>query len=287
MTCPIKFDEEKHQYTNDKNEPYLSATQLIHEYCPKFDEKFWLYYKVLQEELGFENNEVGKKEYARYLTKTFKFSFKNKDINDLISIATYLGVEDKMDVSYKKKEWKDTNKASTDKGTKTHNHREKDSLDRAWKMVEGNNVFHYSYNGALENTTFGKDRIEGIPELRLYNHEYKIAGTTDNPYFYPDGSVWIDDFKTNKKLVFENKWENMLHPLSHLPNCNISHYTIQLSLYGWMLEQFGYKVKRLTLTHILYDENDLEIGEKLIEIPYLKGDVENLLNHYANNRRQI
>ena len=41
----------------------------------------------------------------------------------------------------------------------------------------------------------------------------------------------------------------MKGPFSHLPDSNFYHYTIQLGIYGWMLEQKGYKVRSLIIEY--------------------------------------
>lgn len=281
----LNFNEELHQYTNDKGEIFISCTQLIEHYTPKFEEEFWLYYKVLQDKLGFENTEEGKKMYSRWLTQGYGFSFKNKTIEGLLEIAEKVGV-DVSDISYKKEEWRVKNKKSTDKGTKFHNMMEHKALSEGKGVLsDGTSLVYRSYNGGLENTSFGENGVEGIPELRLYNHKYRLAGTTDDPVFFPNRIVDINDIKTNIKIVTENKWEKMLYPLNKYDNCNFVHYNIQLSLYGWMLEQFGYKVRNLQITHYLFNEQEEPIASKVYKFEYLKKDVEKLLNHYVNHKR--
>lgn len=280
----LKFDEKSHRYYDEHDNTYISCTQLIEHYVPKFDKEFWLYYKVLQDKMGFSNTDEGKEMFSRWLTKGFGFSFKKKNIKDLFNIASKVGV-DISKTNYKEKEWKKENKKSTDKGTAFHNKMEKDVLESGKGVLDdGVSLIYRSYNGNLENTSFGENGVECIPELRLYNHKYKLAGTTDVPIFYPNKIVRIDDHKTNKKIVTKNKWEKMLYPLDKYDNCNYVHYNIQLSLYGWMLEQFGYKVEELKISHYLFNENNEAIAKKEYIFEYLKKDVENLLEHYATNK---
>lgn len=281
----LNFDEKEHRYFNDKNETYTSATQIIEYYTPHFEEDFWLKYKVLQDKAGFNNDEEGKKLFSRWLTRTCGFSFKNKTVEELQKIAEKIKV-DINTTDYKEKEWKKENKKSTDKGTKFHNMMEQKALSEGKGILDnGTSLVYRSHNGGLENTSFGQNGVEGIPELRLYNHKYKIAGTTDDPVFYPNKIVDINDFKTNKKIVTENKWDKMLYPLDKYDNCNYVHYNIQLSIYGWMLEQFGYKVRNLQITHYIFDEQKTPIAKREYKFEYLKEDVENLLEHYVTHKK--
>ena len=74
----------------------------------------------------------------------------------------------------------------------------------------------------------------------------------------------------------------MLPPISHLEDCNLNHYNLQLSLYGWMLEQFGYEVVHLEIQHadlVKEDNNWKVVKETVYEFPYLKQEIENMLNY--------
>jgi hypothetical protein len=108
-------------------------------------------------------------------------------------------------------------------------------------------------------------------EIGAYLIDYLISGTIDIFCYRPQDFV-ILDWKTNRDgLQFEAgyfrkdktckphqrtneyvlKNENMLPPLTHLPNCNGSHYTMQLSLYARMAELIlGIPCKGLGLCHI-------------------------------------
>ncbi len=284
----IHFNEEKHEYTNDAGEVFISVTQLIHHYIPKFDKEFWMYYKVLQDKLGFPDDEFGKKAYSKYLIQAFGFNFKQKSLEILQEISFNLGFGRELDMEYKEAEWKKKNKDSLIRGTAFHEDIEKKRLAQKTKILECGNTIHYkSYNKGLENTEFGRERIEGIPELRLYNHEHKLAGTTDDPTFFPKKIVDIGDWKTNKEIKLKNPWEKMSYPLHKLDNTNFNHYNVQISLYAWMLEQFGYKPRNLSITHILFNEADIPIGKIPYPMKYLKKEVEELLQHYVINHQRI
>lgn len=284
----VNFNETLHQYTNNQGVVYESVTQILHHYIPEFDKEFWMFYKVLQDKLGFPDDEFGKKAYAKYLIQSHGFNFKNKTLEELQSISDGLGFGVELEDAYKKAEWKKKNDDSLVRGTKFHEDIEKKRLAQKTKILEcGNTVHYYSYNKGLENTEFGKNKIEGIPELRLYNHKYKIAGTTDDPVFYPNKKVKINDFKTNREIKLKNAWGKMLYPLHKLDDCNFSHYNIQLSLYGWMLEQFGYEVVGLSIEHYLFNEEGKAIGCIPYPMKYLKKEVEALLEHYEFNHQRI
>lgn len=89
---------------------------------------------------------------------------------------------------------------------------------------------------------------------------------------------------TNKKIEtkgFYNKKtkssEKMKYPLGDLDECNFSHYTLQLSIYAWMLQHNNpeLNIKRLKLVHFDHDGNRTEY-----DIEYKKPTVERLLRYW-------
>jgi len=123
-------------------------------------------------------------------------------------------------------------------------------------------------------------------EQLLYNLDFLIAGTTDVvEYFEDDNSIGVWDFKTNgwangkpleKYSIFKNR---MLPPLSHKFSTQFYKYTLQLSLYAWMLEEKGYWIKNLTLLHIRH--NDIDIHS----VPYCREDIIKILEYYKNGMK--
>ena len=88
-----------------------------------------------------------------------------------------------------------------------------------------------------------KSRFEilGIEQI-VFDVDIRIAGTID--LLARDGdTVWILDWKTNKKIDFTNNFKTnslALHPISHLPNCSGTQYGLQLSTYEWLMKKAGY-----------------------------------------------
>lgn len=110
-----------------------------------------------------------------------------------------------------------------------------------------------------------------------------MAGQID--LLIKDGNdIYIVDYKTNKKLdeksFFDTKTKKsqmMKYPINNLMDCNKVHYTLQLSLYAWMLQQINpdFVVKKLILVHYDHSGNVTEH-----EVEYLKDDVERLLKYH-------
>ncbi len=72
----------------------------------------------------------------------------------------------------------------------------------------------------------------------------------------------------------------MKYPLNNLMDCNFYHYTLQLSLYAYLLQQINpeFNIKGLKIVHIDHDNKQHEY-----DIEYLKDDVERMLKHYKRH----
>lgn len=95
-------------------------------------------------------------------------------------------------------------------------------------------------------------------ELTLWNYMHRIAGTADVVIIYPDRTFEIADYKTNgefKTSGFQGRC--MKYPCINLPDCHLGHYTLQLSLYAWMLIQFGLTPRNLTLLHYAIPDSEV------------------------------
>jgi hypothetical protein len=118
-------------------------------------------------------------------------------------------------------------------------------------------------------------------EIPLHNEEYSIAGTADLILLLNDKECELFDWKTNKKIDFKSKYGNkLLYPLNNLDDCEINSYGIQLNLYKFMLEQFGFKVKKITLFHINPETKEIDS----YKISNMQNEVKKLLKHYKTMR---
>ena len=96
--------------------------------------------------------------------------------------------------------------------------------------------------------------------------------------------IRILDHKTNKKLKQKSyfdpkkkKYQMMKYPLNNIMDCNFLHYTLQLSLYAWMLQKQNPDliIDELRIVHFTHDG---EVNEYVLE--YLKSDIEKMLKYY-------
>lgn len=74
----------------------------------------------------------------------------------------------------------------------------------------------------------------------------------------------------------------MKFPLDNIQDCNFYHYTLQLSLYAFLLQKINpkFKIKKLLIVHFDHDGNETEY-----QCDYLKDDVARMLLHYRRNQK--
>ncbi|MBO7696376.1 MAG: PD-(D/E)XK nuclease family protein [Methanobrevibacter sp.] len=90
-------------------------------------------------------------------------------------------------------------------------------------------------------------------EFIVYDQPNGICGTIDAIMYNTKKEVFsIIDWKTSKKFDTGNQWSNyMKEPFGHIIDCNTSHYSLQLSLYKYILEKYtSIKIGELVLFQI-------------------------------------
>jgi ATP-dependent exoDNAse (exonuclease V) beta subunit len=252
---------------------------MIGEFCQEFDETFWSSYKALERLIGPERFAMEKK----HLLETKKFNKQYYlDMYDISEADFDAAQQDLLD------EWQKTNADSCNRGSKIHA-----ELEKNYTGQTSCSVSKYGVGGKLPvntNETLNKNNLElldierGVfPEYMVYRKsddgKFRLAGQID--LLIKDGNdIYIVDYKTNKKLDEKSyydpktkKSQMMKYPMNNLMDCNKVHYTLQLSLYAWMLQKLNpdFVIKRLILVHYDHAGNVTEH-----EVEYLKEDVERM-----------
>ena len=85
-------------------------------------------------------------------------------------------------------------------------------------------------------------------EWRIYVKELKLAGTIDFVALNEDGTLDLYDWKRSKQMDVHNSFRKYSPVVPHIPDTNFGHYTVQLNLYKYMLEQkYDKKVRHMYL----------------------------------------
>jgi len=130
---------------------------------------------------------------------------------------------------------------------------------------------------------FPNERFDWYPEVILYSKELSIAGTIDLLLIdKTDGTVYIFDWKTNKKIYHKSFDKKKGHQpaTQHVDDCNKMHYALQLSLYRFLLERFYNCVcGDLYIVHLMEDNEELKTREeyKLIKCNYMESTILEML----------
>ena len=155
---------------------------------------------------------------------------------------------------------------------------------------------------SLENTDYKEAPSQRLspgiyPEHFMYLDSSTICGQADRVEVIGD-TVDVYDYKTNKKIdkTSYTDWQGvskkMYAPLNHLDDCNMNHYTIQLSIYMYMILKHNRHLKpgKIVITHIKFEIDHLDgngypviatgpDGEPIVEkvtdyeVPYLEKEV--------------
>lgn len=279
----VIFQDENHQYLY-KGEVYQSVSSVIGSYKPPFRSDYWSSIKAIQKL-------ITKEEWKKLVSEWCEMGFKTSDDEFIdfclpsVDIPEFFAA--KMELLA---DWKNTNLKSIRKGNHYHLSQEERSYDSG-KELNPFDLKLYDTADRLELPE-GVDnmaRCENLidldtgfyPELLIFNHEFKIAGQSDK-VFVDAKRKWkyvdVDDYKTNKKIR-KSRYNRetggpykMLPPVDHLNDANHTHYELQMSLYAWMLEQFGFKIRNLAFHHF----------NQKYPLKYRKREVEAILEDYRS-----
>lgn len=238
----LYFEEKSHRYTDTNNNEYISVTTLIGNYAPKFDVEFWSRKKAREQ--GCSHKEIKKQwdkikdEACTRGTHTHNNLEDNiKNCSKFKDAIRYLEQAEGRCITVADIINMNPNPLDVEKF--------KENTDN--KYPEIYDVFEYYTNNGYVIYS----------EIAVFDPLLLISGTIDILCYKPDKFV-ILDWKTNRDgLKFESgyykkdkttvpnqltdvwvhKKEFMLPPLGALPECNGSHYTMQLSIYARLVER--------------------------------------------------
>ncbi len=189
----------------------------------------------------------------------------------------YWGLED----SRIKQIWEQRGRDASDKGTFLHDQIEKFYLDESYEEPDEFQLFR----------KFQFDHSSLVPhrtEWKIFDEEYEISGTVD--FLAKNGTEYeIYDWKRSLKVVdsisgrpiVENRWDKGLFNLKDMGDTSYNHYSIQLSLYRYILEK-NYEIDVSKLFLVVLHPDYIKYYK--VEVPYLKDKVEYILSTINNDK---
>lgn len=251
----IKFLEESHRYIDESGSDLMSVSAFVKKFEPKKD---WT--KIAAK--------VAKKE-----GKTLK------EILDL---------------------WEMKRVKGSQAGTIFHSLREAELMNMPFFEFENQKLSKKAcdFNEGCKSSIPITEIENGIvyPELMIYNTDYMICGQSDK-IIIENGKIHVYDYKTDKSIdfkAFSSQWvkpEKLLPPVQHLDVCNGNIYALKMSTYMyllWKANKGKFKPGKIILEWcplerdeqgipILYDGFPRKTKHEIIELPYLKKEVEAML----------
>jgi hypothetical protein len=198
-------------------------------------------------------------------------------------------------------------------GTWYHNQRESDLISFDTIERQGVNVpiFKPIIDGDIKLAP-DQRLVEGIyPEHFVYLRSAGICGQADRIEVVKD-TVSVFDYKTNKKIDKESfkDWEGrskmMSGPCAHLEDCNFNHYSLQLSIYLYIILKHNprYKPGKLELQHVIFEQDGTDkfgnpitmkdhMGDPIVkdvvhyQLPYLKEEVRSMIKWLSENKDKL
>lgn len=232
---------------------------------------------------------VGKQKLTS-VTSVLKEYFSGFDAADIAQKMVYMAkararkenreVGEEGKVTYWKKKWKE----AAEHGSRTHALIENFVLANP-ELFEGNeerDIKKYiQAKHWLVRYLDSKRDYKKTPEFILYNKKRGIAGQIDLLLRDTKSKKFhIVDYKTNEKISQSGyKGQKAKEPISDLEDCSLSKYSLQLSLYAYLLEEQGYEVGDLIILHLAEDK----VKEFPVDYTVFKPIVAKLLKHYESN----
>lgn len=209
--------------------------------------------------------------------------------------------------------WRAEALRATDLGTWYHNQRETDiceihNMERHGHTIP---VFKPIEKDGVKHSPDQKLKDGVYPEHMVYLKSANICGQSDLVEVV-NGKVHITDYKTNKEIKtegftnWEGKTQKMAAPVSHLDDCNLNHYALQLSMYLFIILKHNPKLSAgdLTIHHILFEEagrdkynnpitarnshgNPIVLDIVQYDLPYLKQESISLIHWLEDNRHKL
>jgi len=234
----LNFDEDEHIYTRN-DEEYTSVTTFIKKFFSEFDAE------AVAEKKAYSYGKYSDKSKEEILDMWQQKADDGTEVHRLI--------EEWLRIKYNDEEFEDE--------------------PMPVKAIQGKEYWETN----IEEDYFVHDVW---PELQVYHDDYKLAGTIDVAFKHNSKGetakrqVSLIDWKTNKGIYKTpyNDGDTGTHVITQaIPDANWHHYSLQLSLYAYILEdQFKQNIYKLNLVHLKQDDYEVH------DIPYRKETVQKL-----------
>ena len=233
----IHFDEGPHIYTIDGCSEFMSVTTWNHSHFEEFNAN--LIIEKMMKSRNWENSK-------------------------------YFG----MTPEQIKAQWNQNGKEASEAGTKMHYDIECFYNDMDIEVEE--DCLEWKYFEKFEED-IGQHLEPYRTEWMVWDKELRLAGSIDMVFRNPDGTLLIYDWKRCKQIKRYNNYQKAkTECISHFPDTNFWHYSLQLNTYKYMLEKnYGEKVVGMYLV-CLHPDNENKSYIRF-EVEHLETEIEDLM----------
>jgi hypothetical protein len=256
----IKFYEKGHKYEvlTDKKTKYTSVTTFVHSHFPKFDANAIITAMMASKGWGPDHKYWGQTPEqikAGWISNGTTVSTAGTNLH--YKIECFMNNPD-LEKGYTNRDL-----------LKYYEEKENNNTEIKDQDIEWN----YFIN-------FLKDFPDLKPyrtEWKVYDEDIKISGCIDMVYENPDGTLSIYDWKRSKEISTTNNWNKfaLTECISHLPDTNFWHYSLQLNTYKTILEEkYNKVIKDLFL--VRFHSTNPDNTYDLLPVPFLKKEVTDL-----------
>jgi len=231
----ILFTERGHIYTIDGDSKYTSVTTWNHSHFPDFNSE-----KIINNMMKSNNWKTSK-----------YFGMTKREIKDL---------------------WKKNGREAAEAGTKMH--LDIECFYNNMEVEVDVECVEWKYFEEFENE-IGNKLEPYRTEWMIWDKELRFAGSIDMVYENTDGTLLIYDWKRSKGIEKTTRYNKYSHTecISHLPDTNFWHYSLQLNTYKAIIEKnYGKIVSGMMLVCLYPDNKDYQ----LFKVPNLQDEINEL-----------
>ena len=252
----LHFDEPTHVYSlkNDPEIDFISATTFIHGFFSPFDRE-----KVANKLLGLPKYAGSTKEelFAEWKQSGISGTNVHAALENLILEHNSAGFP--MEATENSYDFVEVRNSNLKNHCHTDTERNKASKGMDW----------------LKDNVLFEPELQILPEVMVYSKELQMAGMMDllvkNTV---TGNYTILDWKTNKRISktsFGNT-KGSKPATEEIDDCNFMHYTLQLSLYRYILETYyGISISSQALIHLS------DSKATVMKCEYLEDTIKNMI----------
>jgi hypothetical protein len=249
----MRFNEEKHIYTNDEGEQYLSVTSFVKKFVKPFDKmkvakKYAKKRKLSVEDVLADWEKAGQDA----INKGTKYHKLQEDF--LLNLGFM--VLDNTEYPIVPCTYEGSDKVSSKLTLEPGIYPELCVWSDKYKLAGQADYVEITKNNKINIVDYKTSK-----EIRTQGYE-KWDGTT----------------------------EKMLFPLQNLDDCNFNHYALQLNLYAFMIKQHNrnLEIGKLSIQHVTgeIDENDIFIISESMryDVPNLQKEVKIVLEYHKSHK---